>query len=148
MPEAAGDAQAVDAGRQQPARPAENRRGSFFTVDDLPCPSCDQYTVVGYLLIDEHGRHQHTRYRCTFWRSGVKPDLSGALHAPCEWEGWSVPGWRSDEEANAARARAIERGGPPSPAASVCSLCDGAGGPDGTPCRVCRRKGAATRQED
>lgn len=51
----------------------------------LPCPLCAQDTVIGILLVKEDGAHQHTRYYCTFWGSGLK--------SPCEWMGWSVPGW-------------------------------------------------------
>ncbi len=46
---------------------------SEFPVEDVPCPSCHQTTVAGWMLYRD-GRHEHTIYVCT----------------NCSWEGWSV----------------------------------------------------------
>jgi hypothetical protein len=75
--------------------PNEERQrvGSTFRVHGLPCPVCKQYALIGYLYTNENGQHMHTRYVCTFWRSGVKEDLSGATYEPCNWSGGTVPGW-------------------------------------------------------
>lgn len=51
----------------------------------LPCPKCNQDSVVGYLLRNEQGEHMHTHYLCRFWASGTTK--------ACGWHGWSVPGW-------------------------------------------------------
>lgn len=59
---------------------------------DLPCPQCQQMTVIGILLTNERGEHMHTLYQCTFWRSGIGSDHR-SLHSACRWSGWSVPGW-------------------------------------------------------
>lgn len=57
---------------------------------DLPCPSCGQESLFGYSYQNEKGEHMHTHYVCTFWRSGVKSDLSASLHKHCGWHGWTV----------------------------------------------------------
>lgn len=75
---------------------SESRVGSTWLCD-LPCPDCGELRVIGYLLTNERGEHAHTHYVCTFWRSGLKPDLSASLHKRCGWSGWSVPGWDKDE---------------------------------------------------
>lgn len=49
----------------------------------LPCPDCGNMSVIGFLYLDQHGRHQHTHYVCTFW----------AAKDRCGWHGWTVPGW-------------------------------------------------------
>ena len=69
-----------------------SKAGTTWLVD-RPCPQCGQTTVGGMLLVDERGRHQHTRYVCTFWRSGLLGEDEGfrPAHEPCGWEGWSVP---------------------------------------------------------
>lgn len=67
-----------------------DRTGSTFRVD-LPCPICGHQTVIGYLYVDQAGRPMHTRYVCTFWQSGMAPN------EPCNWWGWSVPGWDAQE---------------------------------------------------
>ena len=46
----------------------------------LLCPNCARHTVVLLRLVDDAGRHQHTRYCCTSWRDGW-----------CGWQGWVVP---------------------------------------------------------
>lgn len=79
----------------------------MFTVDDLPCPKCGQYTVIGYSYHNENGEHMHTRYRCTFWKSGINRSTLPRTYdrtEPCDWDGWSVPGHHSDEEAAEQRA--------------------------------------------
>lgn len=76
----------------EPAHPT-SKFSQTFTVDDLPCPDCGQFRIIGHYFTNEKDEHMHTRYVCTFWRSGVKPDLSAALHEPCGWLGASVPGW-------------------------------------------------------
>jgi hypothetical protein len=67
-----------------------DQTGTTFAVE-TPCPDCGQRSLIGYLLVNESGRHQHTRYACTFWRSGLSPDGLRPLHEPCGWQGWSVP---------------------------------------------------------
>jgi hypothetical protein len=74
-----------------------DRAERTFNVD-LPCPSCGQDSLFGYLLLNERGEHMHTHYVCRFWRSGIKPDLSASLHKHCGWHGWSVPGCDFDVE--------------------------------------------------
>lgn len=69
-----------------------DRAEHTFPVD-LPCPDCGQNSLFGYSYRNEKGEHQHTRYVCNFWRSGLKEDLSGSLHKPCNWSGPFVPGW-------------------------------------------------------
>jgi hypothetical protein len=64
--------------------PNPDRTGTTWRCDG-PCPECGHETVIGYLLVNEHGDHAHTRYLCTFWRSGGP--------RPCGWQGWFVPGW-------------------------------------------------------
>lgn len=71
----------------------DDYRAESFKCQDIRCPNCKQTgTIMGHYLADENGRHSHTRYLCTFWRSGIKPDLSGSTHEPCGWSGWRVPG--------------------------------------------------------
>ena len=56
----------------------------------LPCPSCGNMTVIGYLLVNEQGEHMHTRYACTFWPSEVRPGLPHQDTRRCGWEGWTL----------------------------------------------------------
>lgn len=63
-----------------------------FTVPDSPCPSCGQFSVVGYLYVDESMEHMHTHYVCTFWPSGKRGKGEPYVATrPCGWHGWSVP---------------------------------------------------------
>lgn len=68
-----------------------SRRGVTFTVDERPCPQCGNFDVVGVLLVDGSGNHQHTRYLCTRW--DAMADIPDPDHpaTPCGWTGWSVP---------------------------------------------------------
>lgn len=61
------------------------KRGTTFTVDELPCPECGAYDVIGYLFVNEAGEHMHTHYVCTRWATGERQ--------PCGWHGWIVPGY-------------------------------------------------------
>ena len=69
---------------------ADRTGGSFLVGPEHPCPVCGEAKVLGYYLVDERGRHQHTRYVCTFWRSGISPAGFAAYRA-CGWTGWTVP---------------------------------------------------------
>lgn len=69
--------------------PKDYRAESFKLGDEYPCPNCKQPTLMGYYLANENGEHMHTRYVCTFWRSGTKPDLSGSMHRARGWSGWT-----------------------------------------------------------
>lgn len=53
-----------------------------FAVDS-PCPDCGNKSILGYLLLNENGRHKHTRYICTFWGSGNP--------VRCGWHDWVIP---------------------------------------------------------
>jgi hypothetical protein len=67
-------------------------KAESFKCDGYPCPNCGQSdTVLGYYFASEDGKHQHTRYVCTFWRSGL--DAGGYMqHNPCGWSGWTAGG--------------------------------------------------------
>lgn len=62
----------------------------------LPCPECGG-AVLGYVLVDETGAHQHTRYACTRWVRPPEPpggrSTAGDWGGECGWRGWTVPGW-------------------------------------------------------
>lgn len=60
-----------------------------WKVKSLPCPTCGNMTVMGYLLVKENDEHMHTHYVCTFWRSRTT--------VRCGWSGYSVPGWDKGE---------------------------------------------------
>lgn len=49
--------------------------GRTFDVD-VPCPSCARPSLVGVLLVDQDGRHQHTLYVCTLFG--------------CRWQGYNA----------------------------------------------------------
>lgn len=70
------------------ARTALDAKATFDA--EAPCPSCHRSTVIGAMLYDEFGKHQHTHYWCTAWlRGDTSPGLpSGHM---CGWHGWSVP---------------------------------------------------------
>lgn len=70
-----------------------DRTGTTWLVDTLPCPECRNMTLIGYLLVDEEGKHMHTKYVCTFWPTGVRQNRPYVNTNPCGWSGWTVPGW-------------------------------------------------------
>lgn len=60
-----------------------DRTGEAMILPNVPCPRCGNYKLLYYLLTNEAGMHQHTRYVCTFYGSGRR--------ASCGWDGWTVP---------------------------------------------------------
>ena len=52
---------------------------TFVCRDPYRCPQCDRESVVGILLVNDEGHHQHTWYVCTSWQGGR-----------CGWTGWDV----------------------------------------------------------
>jgi hypothetical protein len=67
-----------------------------FAVTDRPCPRCDEFSVLGYYLLDQEGGYMHTRYVCTFWRGGLNRAMTQAAYEPCGWSIWG-PGWSNTE---------------------------------------------------
>ena len=58
----------------------------------LVCPRCGQKRILAYLLVNEDGGHEHTRYVCTFWPSNKGLAAMDPNRLPrCGWEGWTVP---------------------------------------------------------
>lgn len=55
-------------------------------VDETPCPDCGTLNVLGFLYVNDDGKHMHTHYVCTYWESN-KPNDEGR----CGWHDWSVP---------------------------------------------------------
>lgn len=70
-----------------------DKTGLTWRVTTLPCPVCGHRTVIGMLLVNEHGKHMHTLYQCTYWPTGGRGDA-----ARCHWTGYAVPGWDRNEE--------------------------------------------------
>lgn len=69
-----------------PPEPLDNPPSRFsqtFTVDDLPCPDCGQYRIIGYVFTNEADEHMHTHYVCTFWPSWLRPDSTYAWTKQC-----------------------------------------------------------------
>lgn len=64
----------------------------------LPCPECGREAVIGYLLVNERGKHMHTRYACTFWPSNPPGLHARSVTSRCGWEGWTVPGWDAEPD--------------------------------------------------
>lgn len=55
-------------------------------VIDLPCPKCNNQTLVAVFYVEETGKHQHTHYYCMFWATtGIAPGDNR-----CGWHGWTV----------------------------------------------------------
>lgn len=80
---------------------AMSKRGVTWLANG-ECPKCGSHDIIGFLLVDEEGRHAHTKYRCTRWvntmpREQRRVDISEDWGYPCGWEDWSVPGWDTKE---------------------------------------------------
>lgn len=62
----------------------------MFTCPTLTCPQCGRHTILGVLLTNEHGKHMHTWYICTFWGGDPTPGggVNPRLH--CGWTGWNI----------------------------------------------------------
>jgi hypothetical protein len=90
LAESAGDLRAVLTGDSRDNVQSADRTGSTWLVTNAPCPHCSNHTVIGYLLVDEAGKHRHTYYVCTFWRSSEP--------ARCGWSGWLVPNEQQEDD--------------------------------------------------
>jgi hypothetical protein len=75
-------------------KPRTPLEGAFAL--ELPCPNCGESRLLGFLYLNQHGKHMHTHYVCTFWKSeedpGVymDPDHDSTVNR-CGWHGWVVP---------------------------------------------------------
>lgn len=74
--------------------PKSYKAESFKVGPDYPCPNCGQPdTLMGYYLASEDGRHQHTRYICTYWPIAPRTDDGPWVETkPCGWSGWTANG--------------------------------------------------------
>lgn len=61
---------------------------------NAPCPDCGQFSVIGYYLQTEDGKHMHTHYVCNYWEANppeLLAKMTRSLTRPCGWHGWTVP---------------------------------------------------------